>query len=72
MLVNLASTSAANVFQASPRPGVTGTLGVGNGGTGKTSWTQWGVLYASTTTGLTNTAAGGANTALMGKGAAAP
>lgn len=34
MLVNLGSDSAANVFQASPRPGVTGTLGVGNGGTG--------------------------------------
>lgn len=34
MLVNLASTSAANVLQASPRPGVTGTLPIGNGGTG--------------------------------------
>lgn len=33
MLVNLDSGSAANVFQASPRPGVTGTLGVGYGGT---------------------------------------
>lgn len=38
MLVNLGSTSAASVFQASPRPGVTGTLGVGNGGTGVTSY----------------------------------
>lgn len=37
MLTNLGSTSAANVFQASPRPGITGTLGVGNGGTGQTS-----------------------------------
>lgn len=33
MLVNLNSGSAANVMQASPRPGVTGTLGVANGGT---------------------------------------
>ena len=37
MLVNLSSTSAANVLQASPRPGITGTLGVTNGGTGVTS-----------------------------------
>lgn len=35
--VNLASTSAANVFAASPRPGVTGTLPIANGGTGNTS-----------------------------------
>lgn len=34
MLTNLASTTAANVFQASPRPGVTGILGMANGGTG--------------------------------------
>lgn len=37
MLTDLGSTSAANVFQASPRPGVTGTLPVSNGGTGATS-----------------------------------
>ena len=34
MLTNLGSTSAANVLQASPRPGVTGTLPIDNGGTG--------------------------------------
>ena len=34
MRVNLASTTAANVFQASPRPGVTGILPIANGGTG--------------------------------------
>lgn len=34
MLTNLGSTSAANVFQASPRPGVTGILPIDNGGTG--------------------------------------
>lgn len=37
LLVNLAGTSAAAVFAASPRPGVTGTLPVANGGTGATS-----------------------------------
>ena len=37
MLTNLASTSAASVFAASPRPGVTGTLPVTRGGTGVTS-----------------------------------
>lgn len=34
ILTNLGSTSAANVLQASPRPGVTGTLPVASGGTG--------------------------------------
>ena len=34
LLTNLASTSAANVMQASPRPGVTGILPLANGGTG--------------------------------------
>jgi hypothetical protein len=34
MLTNLASTAAASVLQASPRPGVTGVLPVANGGTG--------------------------------------
>ncbi len=38
LLVNLGSTSAANVLQASPRPGVTGTLPIANGGTGATKW----------------------------------
>lgn len=37
MLVNLGSTSAAGVFAASPRPGITGTLAVAHGGTGATS-----------------------------------
>lgn len=47
MLVNLGSTSAASVFAASPRPGITGTLGVANGGTGVTSWTTNRLIYAS-------------------------
>ena len=37
MLVNLGSTSAASVLQASPRPGITGTLSVAHGGTGATN-----------------------------------
>lgn len=37
MLVNLASTTAADVFEESPRPGVTGTLPISRGGTGYTS-----------------------------------
>ena len=37
MLTNLGSTTAANVLAASPRPGITGTLGTANGGTGQTS-----------------------------------
>lgn len=37
MLVNLASTSTANIFTTSPRPGVTGILSIANGGTGATT-----------------------------------
>lgn len=37
LLVNLGSTSAASVLQATPRPGITGTLGASHGGTGQTS-----------------------------------
>lgn len=37
MVVNLGTTAAANVFQTTPRPGITGTLGVANGGTGLTA-----------------------------------
>jgi len=37
LLVNLAATAAANVLQASPRPGVTGILSLEHGGTGKNS-----------------------------------
>lgn len=46
ILINLASTTAADVLSASPRPGITGTLGIGNGGTGATTadaaWTALG------------------------------
>jgi hypothetical protein len=40
MLVNLGSTTAGAVFKTSPRPGVTGTLPVANGGTGATTFTS--------------------------------
>jgi hypothetical protein len=65
MLVNLGSTSAANVLAASPRPGVTGTLPIANGGTGLTSspsmltnlgsTTAANVLQASPRPGVTGT-----------------
>ena len=37
MLTNLGSTTEANILAASPRPGITGTLGAANGGTGQTT-----------------------------------
>lgn len=49
-----------------------GTLPVAQGGTGRTSWTQWGVVYASASTTLTNTAAGTTGYPLIGAGSAAP
>ena len=44
MLADLGSAAAASVFQPTPRPGVTGTLPLGNGGTGQT--TAANALYA--------------------------
>lgn len=55
ILVNLGSTSATNVFAASPRPGVTGVLPVANGGTGRSSWTANQLVYSSASTTLINT-----------------
>jgi len=49
-----------------------GTLPVAAGGTGRTSWTQWGVVYADGSTSLTNTAAGSDYYILTGSGNAAP
>ncbi len=52
---------------------VTGTLPVGNGGTGQASnWTQYGVVYASTTGVLANTAAGTSGYVLTSNGTSAP
>lgn len=50
MQTNLGSTTAADVFAASPRPGVTGTLPVANGGTGITAAPTLLVNLASTST----------------------
>lgn len=48
MLTNLGSTSAANVFAGSPRPGITGTLSIAHGGTGQTGSTNFTLTKAST------------------------
>lgn len=48
------------------------TIAVNKGGTGTTSWTQWGVLYASASTTLTNTAAGTAGYLLQSNATSAP
>lgn len=48
---------------------------IGNGGTGKTSWTQWGIVYASATNALAQVTAGASGNAalpLISGGAAAP
>jgi len=47
LLVNLASDNADSVFKASPRPGVTGLLPVGHGGTGTGSFTAGHVLIGN-------------------------
>ena len=49
-----------------------GTLGTARGGTGNTSFTQWGVIYANPATKLVSTAAGTAGYPLIGAGSAAP
>jgi hypothetical protein len=52
---------------------VSGTLPVGNGGTGQASnLTQYGVVYGSTTTAMATTAAGTTTTVLHGNAAGAP
>ncbi len=58
-LTNLASTSAAGFNgSANNTHGVTGTLPVGNGGTGATTFTANGIIYGNTTSALQVTAAG--------------
>lgn len=72
MLTNLGSTSAAYVMQSSPRPGVTGTLGVANGGTGAATAaaarTNLGLGTAATCSHTTNAPSSG-STALITSGA---
>ena len=47
MLVNLSSTTATSIFTATPRPGITGTLSVANGGTGKITNTNNAILVGN-------------------------
>ena len=51
---------------------VSGTLGTARGGTGNTSFTQWGIIYANPATKLVSTAAGTSGYLLQGNGSAAP
>ena len=72
---NLASTSAAQLTgnaNATVTHGVTGTLGVGNGGTGKSSWTANGIVYASASNALGQIGVGTSGQVLTSKGNAAP
>jgi hypothetical protein len=50
LIVNLATTSGASVYASAPRPGVTGTLPVGNGGTGAASFTANSIIISGSTT----------------------
>ena len=61
-----------NATTATTAGSVTGTVAVGNGGTGKTSWTQWGIVYASATNALSQVSAGTSGQVLTSKGSAAP
>lgn len=69
----LAIGTAGYTLQATANgPAWTQTVAVANGGTGKTSWTQWGVLYASASTTLANTGAGTAGYLLQSNASSAP
>ena len=52
--------------------GVNGTLGVGNGGTGKTSWAGNRIIYASATNTLSQLASGNSGQYLRSGGSSAP
>lgn len=72
---NLASTSAGQLTgnaNATVTHGVTGTLGVGNGGTGKSSWTANRIIYASATNALSQLGAGTSGQLLKSNGSSAP
>lgn len=56
MLTNLGSNTADTVFEATPRPGVTGTLLVKNGGTGATTFTSGAALIGNGTNAFTTRA----------------
>lgn len=72
-LSKLGIGTAGYTLQATANgPAWTQTVAVANGGTGKTSWTQWGVLYASASTTLANTGAGTAGYLLQSNATSAP
>jgi hypothetical protein len=68
------TVSAANqaIYSSGPNAFTVGTLPVAAGGTGRTSWNAWGVLYADGSGGLNNTSAGTDYYILTGAGSAAP
>ena len=68
MLTDLASTTADSPLQASPRPGVTGTLPVANGGTGKGSWTANRIVYPSAATAMSQLAFPGTAGSVLAQG----
>ena len=70
---NLGSTTAASFNgTANITPGVTGILNVANGGTGKSSWTNKGILYANSATSLAQLTPSGANQILMSNSSSVP
>lgn len=53
MLIDLESSNAADVFSASPQPGVSGVLPIGHGGTGNNSFTADRMVWAFTQSNVT-------------------
>lgn len=72
MLIDLASDKATNVFAAAPRPGVTGTLPVKHGGTGKTAFDNRGILYGNGTGAIAETAKGAQGQVLSANASGVP
>jgi hypothetical protein len=72
-LANTGTNNNPSWDQVNLANGVTGTLPVGNGGTGQTSnLTQYGLVYAATTTTMGSTAAGTNTQVLIGNASGAP
>jgi hypothetical protein len=80
-LANISSASNTSSFDGSknldgsdathPTIPITGTLGVGNGGTGKTTLTKYGIVYGNAGSALGVTSAGDAGFLLTGGGTSA-